>query len=199
MTLKAENKNPTAMNNNNPAVGTHMARLVGLVQLGHQPSFIYQGNDIPSAHKIEFVYELPRSRNDDDRPHWASEEVKVSNFEGPSGGISSTMMKRVRSLDPQNYSKDGNDLSILLGNPCMVTIQEGKNGYTRMVGGGAVSAAPIGMEIPDLENDTFIFEIENPDMDVWDRISNFTKSKIHKCLDFETSELFKKLETIPNF
>lgn len=175
-----------------PEVDTHMARLVGLVDLGHQPGFEWNGREIESAYKVEFVYELPNSLMKDGRPHWVSEEVKVNDFEGK--GIMSTMMARVRTLDKSNDSQDGKDLTRLLGKPCMITLSEGSNGYPKIKGQAAVSSIPAGMPVPDLVNDKFAFDMDDPDMAVWERLSEFTQDRVKRALDFDNTALAKELE-----
>ena len=39
-------------------VGSHLARLVGLVDLGHQPEYEWQGKTVESQFKVVFIYEL---------------------------------------------------------------------------------------------------------------------------------------------
>lgn len=179
-----------------PEVDTHMARLVGLVDLGHQPGFEWNGKQVESAYKIEFVYELVNSFMKDGRPHWVSEEVKVNDYEGK--GIVSTMMARVRTLDKANDSNDGKDLVRLLGKPCMVTLSAGANGYPKIKGQAAISSIPAGMPVPDLVNDTFAFDMEDPDMGVWEKLSEFTKDRVKRALDYSESVLAKELQLEDN-
>ena len=125
----------------NPSHGTHMARLVGIVDLGHQPGYTYRGNDIASSWKLELTYELVNSLMKDGRPHWVSEEVKNNNFE--KNGKQSNLMARVRALDPANETQDGDELVKMLANPCMVTVSVTDKGYARVHGAAAVSGVPI--------------------------------------------------------
>ncbi len=189
MALKAESK--SSKSKDTPAGGTHMARLVGLTDLGHQPGFQFKGQDIPSAFKIEFTYELPNSRTADGRPHWISEQVKVNSFEGK--GITSTMMARVRTLDPQNDSEDGTDLMALLTKPCMVTVTVDDKGWPKLKGQPSVSGIPMGMEIPELENPSFSFDMDDPDMDVWEGFPEFKKNIIKGALNYEETKLSQEL------
>jgi hypothetical protein len=190
MALKAEMKGG-AKPKDVPQAGTHMARLVGLTDLGHQPGFQFKGNDIPSAYKIEFTYELPNSKTVDGRPHWISEDVKVNSFEGK--GIISTMMARVRTLDPDNDSEDGKDLQALLTKPCMVTVSMGENGYPKLKGQACVSGIPMGMEVPELENPSFAFDMDDPDMDLYEGFPEFKKGKLKAALNYEETSLSREL------
>ena len=68
-----------------PLEGTHLGRLVGITDLDHQPGFTWQGpkgpEDVESQYKVTFTYELCNSMTKDDRPHWVSEDFKVSDHE----------------------------------------------------------------------------------------------------------------------
>lgn len=187
-------KNYSKKKQDAPQGGTHMARLVGLTDLGHQPGFEYQGKEIESAFKVDFTYELPNSTMEDGRPHWVTETVKVNDFEATKpGGITSTMMARVRSIDPENESDNGKDLTKLLGKPCMVTVTISDKGYANVKGQAAVTAIPMGMEVPPLANDTFSFDMDSPDMDRWEAFPEFKQDIIKRALNFEETELFKQL------
>ena len=174
-----------------PESGTHMARLVGLTDLGHQPGFTWQGKEILSSWKVEFIYELVNTAMADGRPFWLSEEVAVNDFEGE--GITSTMMARVRVMDKDNATEDGKDLTLLLGSPCMVTVSLSDKGYAKLKGQAAVSGTPLGMQLPALKNETFAFDMDSPSMDIFDRFSDFTKKKLRAALNFDSTELAKQL------
>lgn len=191
MSLSAESKSPRKNKVDIPDAGTHMARLVGLTDIGHQPGFIWKDKKIDSSYKITFTYELVNSLMEDGRPHWVSEDVNVNDFEGD--GIRSTMMARVRCIDPENESNNGKDLSKLINKPCMVTIIINDNGYPKLIGQTAVSGIPIGMEVPVLQNNTFIFDMDAPDMDVYESFSEFAQGKLKAAINFDQSELAKEL------
>ena len=65
----------TSKKREQPEGGTHMARLVGITDLGEQPGFIYQGKEIESQFKREFTYELVNAHMSDGRPFHVSEEM----------------------------------------------------------------------------------------------------------------------------
>lgn len=175
----------------NPVDGTHMARLVGLTDLGHQPGFVYEGKEIESEYKIEYTYELVNSLMKDGRPHWVSETIKVNDFvPDHPGGFIATMMLRARSLNPENPDKDATKH---IGKPCMVTVTISEKGYANVKGQAAVTGCPIGMEIPELVNDTFIFDMDAPDLDLWATFPEFKQNKIKEALNFEETELFRQL------
>lgn len=191
MALKAENKNENRVKDY-PLMTTHMARLVGITDLGHQPGFEFEGRKIDSKWKVEFMYELPNSLMEDGRPHCVWEEINVDDFEGK--GLTSKMMARVRSLDPENETKDGQDLSKLLGKPCMVTLSPGKNGFPKIKGIPSVTSVALGMEVPEAHNELFAFDMDNPDLEIWDTFPKFKQEKLEKAINYPQTELCKQLQ-----
>ena len=153
-----------------PTAGTHMARLVGITDLGHQPGFVYEGKEIESTFKMEFTYDFVP-----DKP----------------GGFIATMMARVAALTPE--SPVDTDVSKLIGKPCMVTVSINSGGYPKVAGQGAVTGIPVGMDIPALVNDTFTFDMDDPDMDLWETFPEFKQKRIKEALNFEETELFKQV------
>lgn len=191
MALSAKGKGGPRGEKDVPEAGTHFARVVGLTDLGHQPGYEYKGEDIASAYKIELTYELVNSLMADGRPHWVSEEVNVNDFEGD--GITSKMMARVRVIDRENDSNDGKDLTKLVGKPCMVSIVMNDNGYPKIKGQSAVSGVPSGVEVPALQNPTQIFDMDEPDMDLWEKFPEFKQGKIKAALNFNETAIAKSL------
>ena len=163
-----------------PETGTHAARLVGITDLGHQPGFEWQGKEIQSAYKVRLTYELPNSLMEDGRPHWVSEDVTNSDNE------KSTLAMRVRTLGG-SFS----DLSSLIGKACMITLVENKNGYIKIDGQGGVGGVPNGFPVPDLVNPSFIFDMDEPDMDIFNNFPEFIQERITSALNYEGSELEK--------
>lgn len=179
---KAEQKAKDA-----PKAGTYLARLVGIVDLGHQPAFQYDGGVADAAFKLTFTYELPNSKMEDGRPHWVSEDMKNSDFYDPKKGISSTLMKRVYAMDPSGeLTRDGKDLIPLIGRPCMVEVGLNKNGYTKIKN---VTGAPEGIPVPDLVNDPIIFSFDEPNIEVFERFPEFVQNKIKSALNLPGSPL----------
>jgi hypothetical protein len=190
MALTAKGKNTRSTKDQDvPEKGAHMARVVGLTDLGHQPSWEWAGETIKDSYKITFTYELVGSEMEDGRPHWVSEDVNVNDFEGE--GISSTMMLRVRAIDPQNETQDGQDLSKLINKPCMVTVSHNAKGYAKVKNVGGV---PMGLQVAELRNPTFSFDIDNPDLETFHSFSDFVKKKIKGALNYPNSALKKALD-----
>lgn len=161
-----------------PEEGSHFARLVGMVDLGHQPGFEWQGKEIASAYKIRFTYELVNSKMSDGRPFWVHEDVTNSDNE------KSTLSLRVRTL-----KGSFDNLFSMIGNPCLVTVIHDKKGYAKVDGQGGVSQVPGGMEVAPLQNPTFQFTLDNPDLELFETFPEFVQNRIKENLDYPGSAL----------
>lgn len=171
----------------NPVPGTYMARLVGIVDLGHQPGYQGKGYDIEPSYQLRLSYELPGSRTKEDRPHWVHENVKNSDFFDKKKGLSSKLMKRVYALDPSGTKSDnGKNLVSLIGVPCMVEVALNEGGYPKIMN---VTGAPAGIPVPELENDPILFDMADPDMEVFRRLPEFIRNMMKENLDYAGSAL----------
>jgi hypothetical protein len=171
-----------------PAEGTMMGRLVGLIDLGHQPGYEFGGETVKSNYKVTFTYELPGSMTADNRPHWISEDLNYSDHE------KSTMYARVQALDPTGEltasKESGYALQKLIGEPCMINVKHNAKGWAKVAG---VVSAPQGIPVPELVNTPVMFNMDEPDMDVYNKFSDFVKDKLKGALDLNDTELGKAL------
>ena len=168
-----------------PDQGTYIARVVSILDLDLQPGYEYQGEEIEAQYKVSITYELPSSRTKDDKPHWVSEEFKVSNHER------SNMYKRVNAIDPTGaITNKGENLANLINAVCMVSVEPNKNGYAKIT---AVTSAPNGMPVAELENTPQVFDWDAPDMEVYNRLPEFMQNKLKGGLNFEGSALHREL------
>lgn len=176
-----------------PAKGTHVARLLGITDLGHQPGFVYDGKKIESAWKFEFTYELVNHEMEDGRPFVVSEDMTNNDWEDKKTGRCSTLIARAHSLLGDDYRKGMNDLRELLGQACMVTVNHNEKGYAKIKGQAAISGVPFGMNVPELRNNTYFFDMDDPDMDLWEKMPEFKQEKLRSALNFDESPLAKML------
>lgn len=185
MALKA--RKAASGNIDNPNPGTYMARVVGITDLGHQPGYEYQGNQVDPAYQLSFTYELVSSFMQDGRPHWVSEDVKNSDYFDSKKGLASKLMKRVYALDPDgSLTRDGKELANLINRPCMVEVKLSNTGYPKV---NNVTGAPNGIPVAELVNDPFIFDLDEPDVEMFRRFPEFIQKKIVGNLEFSGSKL----------
>jgi hypothetical protein len=166
-----------------PPVGTHLARCVGLVDLGHQPSYEWQGKTVDSQFKVVFIYELVNENMEDGRPFWVDEDVKVSDYEPTQPGkVTSKMMARVRTLDGHDGdTNNGQALQGLIGKPCMVEVYHNDKGYANIKD---VAGCPKGFAVPELRNPPIVFNTDEEDVDTFLKFPEFRQNKIKNSLDF---------------
>lgn len=171
-----------------PEEGAHFARLLSIVDLGHQPGFEYAGKEIKSAYKLRLTYELVNHKMEDGRPFVVSEDVTNSDNE------KSTLAARVKTL-----KGSFDDILGMLGKPCTVTVTHNSKGYANVSGQGAVSQVPGGMDVPALTNPTYHFSTENPDLEVFNSLPEFIQNRIKENLDFDGSPIQKALASATAF
>lgn len=176
-----------------PQQGTHMARLLSVTDLGHQPGFVYQGKEIDAAWKLEFTYELVNHKMEDGRPFVVSEELTNKDWEDQKTGRASTLVARAKSLLNENYRRGMEDLSALLGAPCMVSVVLNDSGYAKVKGQAAVGSIPMGMDVPALTNAVSAFSMDDPDMDAFEAMPEFKQNKLKAALNYNETQLAKAL------
>jgi len=167
-----------------PEIGTHLARVVRLAALGHQPAWEYNGEEVPSSHQLEITYELVNTLMKDGKPFFVSEQLKNSDNEASSLSV------RVAATGA-SFDK----LEEMLEKPVMVTVKLSQKGRAQVAGKGGVSGVPVGMPIPDLVNEPKSFDpySENVDMEEFDSFPEWKQDSFKKALDFGEMVLSRKL------
>jgi hypothetical protein len=182
--------------------GTYPARVVQIITLGLQEQNPYKGEPKPPAHELYVTYELldefmkDEEGNDiPEKPRWLSENFAFYSLD--SDLAKST--KRYFALDPEK--EHGGDWAALLGAPCMVTVIQKPskkdpeviyNNITTVSSMRAKEAA----KAPDLVNEGKVFDVDEPDMDIFLSLPEWLQDKIKGNLDFEGSALEKALKGV---
>lgn len=174
-----------------PEKGSHLGRVIGLVNLDHQPGFSWskggRSGTVEAQYKMSFVYELPTSLNKDGKPFIVDEDFKISGHE------KSTMYKRVTTLDPAGtITNKGDDLTQLINIPCMIEIDINDGGYPKIKN---VSGIPSSMAVQEASSTPFLFDFDEPDYDIYCGLRKLTRSKLKASLNFEGSPLHSMLTT----
>lgn len=198
MALNAKNirgNNAERIEQPNIEPGTYPARLVQIIDLGLQAQRPYKGQDKPPVQEIMLTYELvdtfmvDKDGNDvEDKPRWVSETL-------PFYGLYADKAKstqRYTALDP-NGDYDG-DFSKAIGQPINVTIvnNPGKDGkFYDNVGTVSTMRQKDADKCPELQNPTKVFDLDAPDMDVFNSLPQWIQDKIKENLNYEGSALQK--------
>lgn len=165
----------------NPRDDNHESRVVGIVNLGHQPSWVWQGKKIESQFKVELTYETTDDHMQDGRPFFVSEEL--NNTDNDGGNLYNRCML---------MGADISNLSTLLNKKAAVTTKVNDGGYAKLKG---VSGLPSAYNIPELINPTYMFDAweEGATLEAFDKLGKFTQDKIKSALDFDESFIAKQL------
>lgn len=170
----------------------YTAYLVQLIDLGLQPQRAFQGKDKPPAQEIMLTYELSEcfmvdedGKEQEDKPRWVSETL-------PFYGLFADKAKstqRYLAFDPKEEF-DG-DFSRAVGMPCNVTIvnnvKDGKT-YTN-IGNVAGISAKKAAAMEDLKNPTKVFDLDEPDLETFNKLPEWIQKKITSNLNYAGSPL----------
>lgn len=180
--------------------GVYPARVVQIIDFGLQPQRAYQGRPKPPAYEIQVTYELvdvfmvDEDGNElEDKPRWINETFPIYSLDADMAKST----KRYYALDP-DCVHDG-DFSKLLGTPCNVTIVlNKKEGRTYENIGNVSAMRPRDADkCPELKNEERFFDLDNPDLEVFNKLPKWIQDKITSNLEFDGSKLDKLLGDAP--
>lgn len=172
--------------------------LVQLIDLGLQAQKPYKGKDKAPAQEIMLTYEVSdcfmvdEDGNElEDKPRWVSETL-------PFYGLFADKAKstqRYLAFDPnQDF---GGDFSKAVGMPCNLTIvnNAGKDGKVYAnVGNVAGISAKKAAQMNPMKNPTKVFDLDDPDMEVFNALPAWIQDKIKANLNFNGSPLQAALD-----
>ena len=170
----------------------YRARLVQLIDLGLQAQKPYQGKEKPPVQEIMLTYELceefmkDEEGNDiEDKPRWISETL-------PFYGLFAEKAKstqRYYALDPEEQF-DG-EFSKCIGVPVNVTVVNNIAGDKIYNNVGSVAAMSVkkAASCPELVNPPKVFDLDDPDLEVFNALPDWLKDKIKGNLNFAGSPL----------
>lgn len=176
-------------------VDTYPARVVQVVDLGLQPQQ-YMGQEKTPGHEVNITYELldifmkdENGNENPEKPRWVGESFVLNNMKADKAKST----KRIMAIDPTGVANG--DLTKMVGMPCNVTIAHNvskKNGniYANV---SMVTPASPRRQYPELKNAPKIFELDNPNMEVFLSLPEFLQDKIKANLEFPGSKLDRLL------
>lgn len=181
----------------NIAPGTYPARIVQILDLGLQAQRPYKGEDKAPAHEISLTYELvdefmvgEDGNPIEDKPRWISETL-------PFYGLFADKAKstqRYNALDPEG--KHDGDFAQLIGTACNVTIVNNKSGDKIYDNVATISTMRQrdADKCPDLVNAPKVFDLDAPDLEIFNALPEWLRDKIKGNLKFKGSALEQLLD-----
>jgi len=165
--------------------GSHVAVLVGLVDLGTQDTFY------GPKKQIGLLFEFPNKKHtfrEEDGPVSLARPVVVANSENEK----STLYKYVVAIKGEQLTKSemegGIDSSELLGKPALATIvhRPGRDEqiYDNISG---LSMMPEGLPCGEVTSDPFEFEI-SPELKNWDKVPEWMQKKIAESPEYKSAK-----------
>lgn len=193
MALNAKN----IQNNNRPQQealepDVYRARVVQILDLGLQPQRAYQGKDKAPANEIMLTYELvdefmkdENGEDIEDKPRWISETLP---FYGLFADKAKSTM-RYNAFDPSGvYDGDFSKCIDTAVNVTVVNNAVGDKVYNN-VGNVASMSAKKAANMPELVNPSKVFDLDAPDMEIYNALPEWLRDKIKGNLNFQGSAL----------
>lgn len=193
-TVKNEN---TGVRQEPLEAGNYPARVVQVIDLGLQPQQPYKGQEKAPAHEIMLTYEFgtefikdENGEDVEDKPRWLSETFPLRKYPEADKAKST---KRIDAIDPKGIH-NGN-FAAFVGAPCTVTIvnnvsKTNGNVYNNV---GNVTPPMKGMNIPELKNPPKVFDLDDPDLEIFGSLPEWLQEKIKSNLNYQGSPLQRAL------
>lgn len=165
--------------------GSHVAVLVGLVDLGTQETFY------GPKKQIGLLFEFPNKKHtfrEEEGPVCLSRNRVVAS----SLNEKSTLYKYVAAMRGKHLSKSamesGFDLSELLGKPSLATIVHRAGKDDQMYDNiDTLAMMPEGLPCGEVTSDPFVFEI-SAELKNWDRVPEWMRKKISESPEYQIAK-----------
>lgn len=178
--------------------GTYPARLVQIIDCGlqNQRSFI-PGETKKPANEVMLTYEFvdvfmvdEKGNEIEDKPRWFSETLP---WYGPHVERA-TSTKRYNAFDPKNeYDGDLSQCIEVAVNVTIAVVKKGEKTYVNIT-----NVAPMRQRDAEktaaLVNPTKVFDLDDPDMDVFNALPQWIQEKLKGNLNYAGSPLEKQLD-----
>lgn len=163
--------------------GNHVARCIGLIDLGTQTEE-YLGK-VKRQRKILLKWETPLEtkvfkEENGEQPYVLSKEYTMSL------GDKSNLKKDLESWRGRAFTEQelaGFDLKNILGAPCLINVIHQDNGYAKITN---VSPLPKGTAAPEQINKSQYLSLDAFDSVVFEQMPDFWKKKIESSPEFKS-------------
>lgn len=178
----------------------YRGRLVQVITLGLQAQREFQGQAKKPVQEIMLTYELcdefmkdEDGKDIEDKPRWVHETIPFH----PMIADKAKSTLRMKAFDPDDQF-DG-DISKCVDIPVNVTIVQNKKGdkiHTN-VGNVAAMSAKKAATCPDLQNPIKLFDIDEPDAEIYKGLPKWIQEKMQANLNYKGSALEKIVGNAP--
>ncbi len=181
-------------------IDNYPSRVAQVIDLGIHPrekwdtatnSYVVDNEKKP-AQKMFVTYELTdefckdeKGEDDITKPRWLSERLFLFNLDVDLA----TSTKRYKAIDPTMAV--GGDWTKLTGAPCMVMVAHKKSGKAKV---GAVTPAGKRTVVGPLVNESKVFLMDAPDMEIFNSLPEWLQNEIKAALNYKGSALQVELE-----
>lgn len=138
--------------------GTYPARCVGVVDLGTQQG---KFDDRPKS-KVAVIFEVPSVRIEVDgesKPRWCT-KMYAASLNEKATLYADLCAWRGRPFTPEE--RENFNLANIVGKPCVVCIKNTEKNGAVYANISSVGAAMKGLDMPPLENEPIVFDMEAP-------------------------------------
>lgn len=173
-------------------IGSHVARCIGLIDLGTQSSE-YQGKPI-IRRQIVVRWELPNELMTEGE--WKGKPFMVSKFYTASLSEKATLRADLVNWRGRDFSQEelmGFDSKNILDKPCMVSVVHNDKGKAKVAG---VMALPKGTTCPPRVNDLVFFSLERDEFkaETLEKLGDFYKGMIQQAPEYH--KLFQRADPV---
>lgn len=180
-------KIPESQQFENPPVGSHIARCIGLIDLGTQQHKGFQGQPDWASRDVRISFELPNTKMTGCyNPERKGVPFGVSLTVKQSLHPSAKLRKLLKGWRGREFTKEeiaAFDLKTILGKPCMVSLVENGD-YVNI---DSIAAIPSGTKLPKQINPTTYFSLDPEEFDAkaFSQLSEKTQAKVKSSPEYQ--------------
>lgn len=157
-------------------VGTHLAICYRIVDLGTQPD-----TGFGEKHKLSIAWEVPgETVQVDGKPM----PMTISKTYALSMNAKSTLRKELAAWRGRDFTKEelaGFNMNAILGKPCLITVETGENGKSRV---GSVAAVMKGMTIPKVVHPLVEYSYEDGKNETYKSLPEWIRKALDSCIEW---------------
>lgn len=171
------------------AGGSYASACIGIIDIGEQYEKFKDEKQGKYCSKVIFLFELLDETvnvDGEQKPRWLSMEMTQSLHERAKLYKTLTAwLGRPLTEDELSLTGSGFDLTQMLGKNCLLSVSlEEKDGeqYNKIIG---VMGVPKGLKIGKPESETLLFDIDDRNEEVFEKLPEWIQKKIEKSTQYQ--------------